>query len=185
MKKWSISSEGNTVNPALRHKSESTEWCSLRLLMSLRLPPRMALLLPQMARLPRRLYLATARPCPSPPADAPSPAGGDGTPSGSGGCCGHRSSLGDVLDLGDGFLLGEGFLCGVKVRGVGRQVDELTALIFDQRPYSLGLVCPEVVHHHELTRSQGGGQDMLHIGFKELPLVVAPTTAIEDPIPCA
>lgn len=85
----------------------------------------------------------------------------------------------DVLDLG------EAFLCGVKVRGVGRQVDELTALTFDQLPYSLRLVCSEVVHHHELIRSQGGGQDMLHIGFKELPLVAAPTTAIEDPIPCA
>src|SRR5215208_6224432 len=125
----------------------------------------MALLLPQMARLPPRLYLAPGRPQ-APvrllPQMHPAPQAAMKRPPEVAAAAGVTLPE-DVLDLG------EGFLYGVKVRRVGRQVDELTALIFDQLPYSLGLVCSEDVHHHELTRSQGGGQDMLHVGFKDLP----------------
>jgi hypothetical protein len=75
----------------------------------------------------------------------------------------------NVLDLGEGFSKEEAFLCGVKVRGVGRQVDELTALTFDQLPYSLRLVCSEVVHHHELTRPQGRGPGHAPHRFQRAP----------------
>src|SRR3712207_1808339 len=58
------------------------------------------------------------------------------------------------------------FLYRVEVRRVGRQVDELAAPRLDQPPYPLGPVCPEIVHHHNLTGAQGGGQQALHVSLE-------------------
>src|SRR5215210_7830099 len=66
----------------------------------------------------------------------------------------------DVLDLR------EGFFDGVEIRGVGRQVDEITPSVLDELLYPPRAVRSEPVHHHYLPRAQGGGEYPLHVGFE-------------------
>src|SRR4028118_1138799 len=51
---------------------------------------------------------------------------------------------------------------------IGRQEEQLAASLFDQLPHPLWSVCPEVVHHHYLTKSQSRPQKVLYIDFEDL-----------------
>ena len=55
---------------------------------------------------------------------------------------------------------------GVEVGGVGWQVDELASPRLDELPYPLWPVSPKVVHHHNLTRMEGGSQQALDVGLE-------------------
>jgi len=61
------------------------------------------------------------------------------------------------------FDLAESLLYGIELRRIGRQIEQLTTSVLDELPNSLSFVSCEVVHHHYLSETQRGRQDLLYI----------------------
>src|SRR5215213_11695576 len=64
--------------------------------------------------------------------------------------------------------LGKRFFYGVEVRGVGRQVEYLAALLLHHLPYPRTFVRSEVVHPHDLARQKSRSENFLYVGFEHL-----------------
>src|SRR5215211_9324088 len=64
-------------------------------------------------------------------------------------------------------ILAERLLYGVVVGGVGRQIEQFTTLLLDQLSNPLRPVGREVVHHHDLSRTQAGHEYLLYIGLED------------------
>src|SRR5215211_5516089 len=82
----------------------------------------------------------------------------------------HRFQQGFVgarTELSEDVLyLGERLLYGVEVRRIGGHVHQLSSSGFDELPYPLGSVRPEVIHHHNLPLSKRRSQQMLHVDLE-------------------
>src|SRR3712207_2893430 len=85
-------------------------------------------------------------------------------------CCAHhlyQSLPAASFSLSqDSLDLCEGFLDGAIVRRVGRQVQKLAASLFDQLSYPIGLVCRQVVHHHNPPSLQLRSEEVLYVGLE-------------------
>jgi hypothetical protein len=66
------------------------------------------------------------------------------------------------------FDLAESFLFGIELRRIGRQIKQLSTSLLDELPNSLSFVSCEVVHHHYLSGTQRGRQDLLYICLEDL-----------------
>src|SRR3954447_2158892 len=63
--------------------------------------------------------------------------------------------------------LAERLLYGIVIGGVGRQIEQLAALLLYQLPNPLRLVGREVVHYYDLSRTQARHKHLLDIGLEE------------------
>ena len=66
------------------------------------------------------------------------------------------------------FDLAESLLYGIELRRIGRQIKQLSTSLLDELPNSLSFVVCEVVHHHYLSGTQRGRQDLLYICLEDL-----------------
>src|SRR5215216_3586990 len=55
----------------------------------------------------------------------------------------------------------------IEVRRVGWQVEKFTAVSLDQFPDAFRFVSREVVHHHDLPRSQSRCEHLLYVGLED------------------
>ena len=65
-----------------------------------------------------------------------------------------------------GLQLGEGWLNVREIGGVSRQKEEPTAFGFNGLSHPLALMNTQVIHDHDLTGAQAGGQHLLNVDFK-------------------
>jgi len=81
----------------------------------------------------------------------------------------HQSLFAPGRGLAEQVLdLGKRFFYRVVVGGVGRQVDQLLAVVLlDQLPDALWPVGTEIVHHHDLAFAQAWHQHLLHVGLED------------------
>jgi hypothetical protein len=66
------------------------------------------------------------------------------------------------------FDLRKRFLYGIEVRRIGRHIKQLITSLLDELPNSLSFVSCEVVHHHLLSGTQRGRQDLFYICLEDL-----------------
>jgi hypothetical protein len=71
------------------------------------------------------------------------------------------------------FDLRKRFLYRIEVRTIGRQIRQLTTSLLDELPNSLSFVSCEVVHHHYLSGTLRGRQDLLYICLENLGVIPA------------
>src|SRR3954471_9278002 len=64
------------------------------------------------------------------------------------------------------FELGEGILNRVEIRAVGREIKQACTRRLDQGSHSRSLVARQVVQDHDITRPQGGDENLLNIGLE-------------------
>ncbi len=67
-----------------------------------------------------------------------------------------------------GFEFGECLLDWVEVWAVGRQKNQLGAGFADGKADRAGFVTAKIIHHHDVTRPQGGHQELDHPGQEAL-----------------